>query len=336
MSCSSSSSILSTAISSKVHNFQAPSSRLALPIFHINHPSFSRSFSSLQKTKDTCIHALNASQINPEEKQETQNAEEDYQVLGAIRSNYNDIVVVDTLKSRFLLLDSTYNVHSIFNKDDSNNWTNAYWDEFSTLPPIVPKGPIALYGLGGGTAAHLMLELWPELEIDGWEIDEVLISVSKDYLGLSRLEQRNSAGGVLNVRIGDALSPSSVAEGGYAGIIVDLFAEGKVLKEMEEEATWVEMKKKLMPGGRIMVNCGGAGDKGVTEELVVNATVKAVSKAFPGSLNWKKMAIDVGANYLAVTGPLPDLEQWSASVPERLRSSVLQWMSFQDLGDTDC
>lgn len=27
---------------------------------------------------------------------------------------------------------------------------------------------------GGGTAAHLMLELWPSLQLEGWEIDEIV------------------------------------------------------------------------------------------------------------------------------------------------------------------
>lgn len=27
---------------------------------------------------------------------------------------------------------------------------------------------------GAGTAAHLMLDLWPSLHIKGWEIDEIV------------------------------------------------------------------------------------------------------------------------------------------------------------------
>ena len=27
---------------------------------------------------------------------------------------------------------------------------------------------------GGGTAAHLMLDLWPELQLEGWEIDHIV------------------------------------------------------------------------------------------------------------------------------------------------------------------
>ncbi|RVX03536.1 hypothetical protein CK203_027921 [Vitis vinifera] len=173
-----------------------------------------------------------------------QDEQEDFQVLTAIKSEYNDILILDTPKSRLLLLDSTRmlsltpafdNVHSIFNKEEKR--TGSYWvkgsrggreedqriqagshhlDEFASLPAIVPEGPIAIFGLGGGTAAHLLLDLWPSLKLEGWEIDEILIHKSREYLGLSDLEKHNQAGGILHVHVGDALSPLVNVPGGFA------------------------------------------------------------------------------------------------------------------------
>ncbi|CAA0817181.1 S-adenosyl-L-methionine-dependent methyltransferases superfamily protein [Striga hermonthica] len=159
--------------------------------------------------------------------------EEEFRVLTAVESRYNRIVILDSPKSRLLLLDSTNNVHSVLNKDGSK-WTGSYWDEFVALPPVVPEGPIAIFGLGGGTAAHLMLGLWPSLQLDGWEIDEILIDQSRDYLGLRDLEKHTMDGGFLNIHIGDVFSPDAAISGGYAGIIVDLFAGGKVLPQLEQ------------------------------------------------------------------------------------------------------
>lgn len=42
-------------------------------------------------------------------QQEEEDEEENFQVVTAVRSKYNDIVIVDTPKSRMLLLDSTCN-----------------------------------------------------------------------------------------------------------------------------------------------------------------------------------------------------------------------------------
>ncbi|KAJ4842994.1 hypothetical protein Tsubulata_037861 [Turnera subulata] len=278
--------------------------------------------------------------------------EEEYRVVTAVRSMHNDIIIVDTAKARFLLLDSTHNVHSVLNK--GQKWTGSYWDEFVTLPPIVPEGPIAIYGLGGGTAAHLMLDVWPHLQLHGWEIDQMLIDKAREYFGLSDLETRTKAGGILNIHIGDALSSTDDNPTRYAvveclitndhvGIVIDLFSEGNVLAQLQEVATWLELNKKLMPNGRLMVNCGDIDEKShlvngkahnrSADTWDKHSTIKALSKAFPGQLSWKRMPDTHGANYLALTGPLPDLTSWSAMVPDVLSESVRQWRpcaQFQD------
>ncbi|KAG1354691.1 hypothetical protein COCNU_07G008030 [Cocos nucifera] len=258
-----------------------------------------------------------------------------YSVLTCMTSTHNNIVVVDTPKSRFLLLDSSHNIHSMLNKDQI--WTGSYWDEFASLPAIVPQGPIAILGLGGGTAAHLLLKLWPSLHLEGWEIDEILIDMAREYFGLSELEKSTQAGGSLSVHLGDALSESATVEGGFAGIIVDLFCDGKILPQLKEVKTWLEIERKLMLHGRIMVNCGGAhskvsgsGDKTAelilsTDSWVQNSAIKALCQAFPGKLSWKRMAEKDSDNYLALTGPLPDLDAWSAALPSQLSLNVKQW-----------
>lgn len=258
-----------------------------------------------------------------------------YSVLAAMRSPHNEIVVVDTPDSRVLLLDSTHNIHSMLNKEQK--WTGSYWDEFASLPAIIPKGPIAILGLGAGTAAHLMLDSWPSLKIEGWEIDEILIDMAREYFGLSVLEGCTEAGGSLSIHIGDALSSDVAVEGGFAGIIVDLFSDGKVLPQLQEDATWLEIKKKLMHHGRIMVNCGGAHPEvssssdqaklnaSLSGSWIQNPTIKALCRVFPGELSWKRMAEKDSDNYLALTGPLPNLDAWSTMLPTPLNLGVKQW-----------
>lgn len=43
------------------------------------------------------------------------------------------------------------------------------------------------------------------------------------------------------------------------------------------------------------------------------------------------MAETNGENYLALTGPLPDLVSWSTMVPDPLSSSVRQWRPYESL-----
>ncbi|XP_050223066.1 uncharacterized protein LOC126673121 [Mercurialis annua] len=251
--------------------------------------------------------------------------EEEYEVITAMRSNHNDIVIVDTPKARMLLLDSTHNVHSILNKDQK--WTGAYWDEFASLPAIIPEGPVAILGLGAGTAAHLMLHLWPSLDLHGWEIDPILIDKARQYFGLSDLEIPTTDGGILRVHVDDALSPAENDSGKFAGIIIDLFSEGRVLLQLHEVATWLDLSKRLMPNGRFMVNCGGISEKPDNADgtWMENPTVKALSEAFPGQVNWKRVPETEGSNFLAFTGPLPDFTFWASKLPHPLSENVKRW-----------
>ncbi|XP_021740818.1 uncharacterized protein LOC110707092 [Chenopodium quinoa] len=264
-----------------------------------------------------------------------QQEEEQYRVLTATRSEYNNIVILESDNSKVLLLDDSGNVHSILYK--TQKWTNSYWDEFTSLPAIIPKGgPIAIFGLGGGTVVHQLLHFWPYLVIDGWELDGILIDRARMYFGMSELEMttdNNNNGGFLRVCVGDALSPTANVAGGYAGIIVDLFANADVLPELEVAQTWLDMMDKLMPEGRIMVNCGGAKEVlNGGKEWQVNLTIKALCQAFGEEfVNWKKMPDNESGNYLAFTGPLPDLDLWSHSVPEKLSSAVNQWRPCKSL-----
>ncbi|XP_010529334.1 PREDICTED: uncharacterized protein LOC104806237 [Tarenaya hassleriana] len=315
--------------------------------------SFPQPFSinwSLQKPRFSISHCLKKSgELDERERQqehggkggeeEEEEEEEEYWVVTAVRSFYNEIVIVDSAKSRYLLLDSTKNVHSVINKG-GQNWTKSYWDEFASLPAIIPEGPIAIYGLGGGTAVRLMLELWPSLQLEGWEIDQILIEKARAYLGLSELEEPTPEGGRLHVRVEDALAPSQDAYGRYAGIIVDLFSDGKVLSQLQEVQTWQELGSRLMPNGRIMVNCAGIKAEEDTSNgkpqvvsgdsaWVLNSTIKTLSEAFPGQVCWKRTPDPQGLNFMAMTGGLPDQIAWSNEVPVRMSEAVKQWKLCQ-------
>ena len=66
--------------------------------------SLSNPFSRLSKRRTRNIYALHDSSNSGTSRND---GVEDYQVLTALRSIYNDIVIVDTPESRMLLLDST-------------------------------------------------------------------------------------------------------------------------------------------------------------------------------------------------------------------------------------
>lgn len=60
-------------------------------------------------------------------------------------------------------------------------WTSSYYDDFATLPCLLPPGPIGLYGLGAGTAAHLLHHVAPERRVHAWELDGKVSNVETHF-----------------------------------------------------------------------------------------------------------------------------------------------------------
>ena len=82
--------------------------------------------------------------------------------------------------------------------------------------------------------------------------EEAVASISNGDVGGGGggggLKPRNS--GKLTVHVGDALGQDVTVDGGFAGLIVDLFAEGRVLPALQEPQTWQQLKERLRPGGK--------------------------------------------------------------------------------------
>lgn len=193
--------------------------------------------------------------------------------------------------ARILLLDDPGNIHSVYYQHKV--LTNSYYDEFATLVPLLPDGPVGFLGLGAGAAAHVLHHFFPTVDMHGWELDQEIITTARTFFHLSKLEEggeglsedillvedspgasaesksafvdqivTSGAGnpksseksGKLTVHIGDALGPEAIVEGGFAGLVVDLFADGRVIAALQEPQTWQHLKDKLRPGGEAPYN----------------------------------------------------------------------------------
>ncbi|XP_065880076.1 uncharacterized protein [Euphorbia lathyris] len=258
---------------------------------------------------------------------------EDVKLIAKFKSRYNYIRVLEVSRkadhplagSRLLLLDTPGNIHSI--SFHFKLLTHSYYDVFATLPPILPPGPVAILGFGAGTAARLILELYPEGEVHGWEIDPSVISVGRKYFGLERVEKQHKDR--LFIYIGDALKSICDFKGGFSGIIVDLFSKGSVIPELQDPNTWEELKKKLRKGGRIMVNVGGgcveAEDKRRDGDVIMVETLKAMQQVFDGDVFVLSIGDRNDDSSVALTGKLPDSDVWKNVVPRSLRFYVDMW-----------
>ncbi|KAI3826753.1 hypothetical protein L1987_00806 [Smallanthus sonchifolius] len=130
--------------------------------------------------------------------------------------------------SRLILLDTLGNIHSI--SFLLKLLTGTYFDVFATFPPILPPGPLGILGFGAGSAAKLILELYPQGVVHGWELDPAVISVGREYFGLSKLERQYPDR--LFIYVGNALNAN--IESGFSGLLVDLFSKGCLIPELQD------------------------------------------------------------------------------------------------------
>ncbi|XP_059643034.1 uncharacterized protein LOC132284909 [Cornus florida] len=254
--------------------------------------------------------------------------------LVKFKSRHNYIRVLDVSRkadhpfagSRLLLLDGPGNIHSISFLFKS--LTNTYFDVFATLPPIMPPGPLGILGFGAGSAARSILELYPQGVIRGWELDPAVIAVGREYFGLSKLEKQYPDR--LFIYIGNALNAS--VKNGFSGILVDLFSQGSLIPELQDPNTWVKLKKSLRRGGRIMVNVGGscveAEDSRRDGKVVMEESLEALHKAFPGQVFVLSLGNRKNDSSIALTGDFPDTVAWKKALPKSLQFYVDMWTPF--------
>ncbi|KNA17766.1 hypothetical protein SOVF_077060 [Spinacia oleracea] len=251
--------------------------------------------------------------------------------LVKFKSRYNYIRVLEVSRradhpfrgSRLLLLDGPGNIHSI--SFLFRTLTDTYFDVFGTLPPIIPPGPIGVLGFGAGSAAKILLELYPQVVVHGWEIDPAVIDVGREYFGLSKLEKQYPER--LFIYNGDALKAS--VRDRFSGILVDLFSEGSLIPELQDPLTWKRLKNSLRKGGRIMVNVGGscveAEDSRRDGKLIMKESLKAMYEVFPNQLYVLNLGNKKDDSSLALTGGFPDLIAWKKVMPKSLRGYVDMW-----------
>ncbi|KAJ8753486.1 hypothetical protein K2173_022727 [Erythroxylum novogranatense] len=256
---------------------------------------------------------------------------EDVKILSKFKSRHNYIRVLEVSRkvdhpfagSRLLLLDGPGNIHSISFLFKS--LTHTYFDVFATLPPILPAGPIAVLGFGAGSTARLILELYPDVVVHGWELDPSVIAVGREFFGLEKLEKQYPDR--LFIYIGNALTAS--IEGGFSGIIVDLFCRGSLIPELQDPNTWDMLTKCLKKGGRIIVNVGGScvesENKRRDGKVVMEDTLKAMHRVFRDNLLILNLGNRKDDSTVALTGKTPDLEAWKSKLRRPLRSYVDMW-----------
>jgi hypothetical protein len=259
---------------------------------------------------------------------------------------------------RILYLDDSSNIHSVHHPNEKGpRATRAYFDVLATLPCflrpagaeedddsrrpqlVAPDQPIVILGLGAGTVPLLMDGVYPgwfsagpdaegadaeapPTRLVGWELDAAVVDVAREHMGLAPLLDSKA----LIARVGDALAePPEEERGKCAGVVVDLFARGRLLPELKDPETWrriVGARLAPHPGTRAIVNLGAGPlpNMPITPPIAdALAALQAMDEAFGSKASGGRgvcaaaLQSRTTSNLVAMTGPVPTRQEVNAA-----------------------
>lgn len=162
-------------------------------------------------------------------------------------SPYQFIQVAERDGVRRLYLNEGIAVHSVWRAETT--LTGRVWDTFLAVPTLLGRQPgrLAILGNAGGTVARAFGEFWPEVEIDGVEIDADVSRVGRRFLGLGDNPR-------LRVHDEDARPFLRRSKRRYDLIYVDAYHQPYVPFYLATQEFFRLVKQRLAPGGLIALN----------------------------------------------------------------------------------
>jgi len=98
-------------------------------------------------------------------------------------SEYQYIQVDDIGEYRYLRFNDGMGIQSMYKKGEK--LTGHYYDFFSLLPAINQAQEALIVGLAGGTIANQLINYYPQIKVDGVEIDPKVIEIAQEYFALN-------------------------------------------------------------------------------------------------------------------------------------------------------
>ncbi|HSK15704.1 MAG TPA: fused MFS/spermidine synthase [Gaiellaceae bacterium] len=163
-------------------------------------------------------------------------------------SSYQYIQVVERADgSRVLRLNEGVAVHSVWHPDSV--LTGGVWDTFLLVPPLLdrPVERMLVIGNAGGTVARAFGEVYPDVVVDGVEIDGEVSEAARRYMGLEDNPR-------LNVITADGRPYLALTDESYDIIVVDAYHQPYIPFQLATREFFAAAREHLRPGGVIALN----------------------------------------------------------------------------------
>jgi predicted membrane-bound spermidine synthase len=200
-------------------------------------------------------------------------------------SAYNYIQVQEINGFTLLRLNDGQGVHSIYHPDTLQY--SGPWEEFSVGPYFyADRKPgdvhrMAIVGLAAGTAARQATAIYPDIQIDGFELDPVIVEVGHKFFDMNMAN--------LNVYIGDGRLNLERSAHQYDIIAVDAYRPPYIPPHMTTQEFFAICASHLTADGVLTLNVGSVpGDRRLVDGLATTMATIFPSvhvMDIPGTLN---------------------------------------------------
>lgn len=189
-------------------------------------------------------------------------------------SAYNYIQVQEINNFRILRLNEGQGIHSIYHPEIEN--FHGYWEQVLIAPFFYPAGDnpldvsrIAILGLAAGTSANQAAAVFPDVEIDGFEIDPDIVDIGYRYFDMNQTS--------LKVYVQDARWGISHSDNLYDIISVDAFHPPYIPWHLTTREFFFEILEKLSNKGTLVINVVRIYD----DRRLVDALYTTIASVFP-------------------------------------------------------
>ncbi len=182
----------------------------------------------------------------------------------------NYVQVTEDGNMRALYLNDGYAIQSLYPLDGSLPLFDV-WGYYGAAPAWTTGGVperVLLLGLGGGTSARILRELYPSAEIVGVELDPQVVEAGQRFLGMPT---------DIQVEVEDARAWLAQDASRYDLILVDAFQFPYVPFQLCTVEFFQSLEDHLAPGGTALLNVGRDADS----YEVVHALAATLAEVFP-------------------------------------------------------
>ena len=180
--------------------------------------------------------------------------------------------------ARSLRLNEGVAAHSVWREDTV--LTGGVWDMFLVLPPLLEEPPETMLVIGnsGGTVARAFGELYPDVQIDGVEIDSKVSEAGERYLGLG--DNPN-----LTVITADGRPHLRLTDKRYDIIVVDAYKQPYIPFYLATREFFELTRERLTDDGVLALNVATVPD----DERLSRAIQSTLLAEYPQVWRWKPL-----------------------------------------------